>query len=69
MLETEEFSSNDLTILRAYEWERINFTDPFKTKKIAERMGVSIDELDSIRRRTRENARKQISDRTYPAVS
>jgi hypothetical protein len=32
-------------------------------------MGVSIDELDSIRRRTRENARKQISDRTYPAVS
>ena len=68
MLETEEFNSNDLTILRAYEWERINFTNPSRRKKIADRMGISIDELNQIRKRTLKNARKKIADRTYPAV-
>ena len=37
-----------MTILRAYEWDRINFTDPKKTKEIADKMGITIDELNSI---------------------
>ena len=26
-IETNEFSANELIVLRAYEWDRINFTD------------------------------------------
>ena len=65
MFETDEFSSEDLTILRAYEWERINFTDPVKRKKIADCMGVTLDELSVIRKRTISNARKKIAESSY----
>jgi anaerobic magnesium-protoporphyrin IX monomethyl ester cyclase len=69
MLETDEFSSEDLTILRAYEWERINFTNPEKTRKIADRMGVTLSELKHLRKNTLIKARKMISARTtYPAL-
>ena len=64
MLETKEFSSEDLTIFRAYEWERINFSDIKKRKKIADRMGISLDELSIIRKRTLLNARNKVANRT-----
>ena len=53
---TEEFSAAELTILRAYEWDRINFTKPDKRVKIARMMGITEAELDAIRRNTRESA-------------
>lgn len=58
--ETDDFTANDLTILRAYEWDRINFTDPKRRKRIAEMMGVTEDELCEIRRRTLNDACKLI---------
>ena len=61
-IETKEFSANDLTILRAYEWDRINFTCPEKRKKTAQRMHITEDELLRIRRRTIETALMNICD-------
>lgn len=55
MVETDEFSANDITILRAYEWDRINFSDPQKRKKTAAMMDIGEDELVRIRKRTFDN--------------
>ncbi len=55
-IETPEFRSKDLKILRAYEWDRINFTDPEKTRKIAAMMGVSKERLTEIRKETLKRA-------------
>ena len=51
-IETDEFTRQDLTILRAYEWDRINFTDPQRRKNIARMMNITEDELNKIRKRT-----------------
>lgn len=52
LIETDEFTPQDLAILRAYEWDRINFTNPERRKNIARMMGVTEDELNHIRKRT-----------------
>jgi len=51
-IETDEFTSQDVAILRAYEWDRINFTDPERRKNIARMMNITEDELNQIRKRT-----------------
>jgi len=63
VIQSEHWSADDLTILRAYEWDRINFSDPKKLRKTVDRMGISVDELNKIRRRTLDNAKKMISTR------
>ena len=63
VIKSEHWSADDLTILRAYEWDRINFADPEKLKKTANRMGITVDELNVIRRRTIDYAKKTIFDR------
>jgi AraC-like DNA-binding protein len=63
VIKSKDWSADDLTILRAYEWDRINFTDPKKLQKVANRMGISVNELNSIRKRTLNNAIKTISER------
>lgn len=55
-ISTEEFDAAELTLLRAFEWDRINFSRPERKRKIARMMGVSVEELDDIRRKTRANA-------------
>jgi len=60
-LESDEYSSNDLTILRAYEWDRINFSSEEKIEKIRKRMNVSCKELEQIRKDTRGNVIKIIN--------
>lgn len=55
-IDTKEFSSDDLTILRAYEWDRINFSNPDKRERTREMMGVSEGELEEIRKSTLRNA-------------
>lgn len=52
-IETDEFTTKDTRILRAYEWDRINFATPEKRKRTADMMGVTLEELEEIRRRTR----------------
>jgi len=54
-IKSPEFTPKDISILRAYEWDRINFTDPGKLKKTANIMGISVKELNEIRKRTRDN--------------
>jgi len=56
-LETKHFHPRDLTILRAYEWDRINFTDPQKRKMTADRTQITEDELLAVRRDTLAKAR------------
>ena len=50
---TDEFTPEDLMILRAYEWDRINFKTLEKTVKIADIYGLSLEELEEHRRDTR----------------
>ena len=67
LIKSDEWNADDLTVLRAYEWDRINFSSPKKIKKIADRMGISIEELNKIRKRTMNNAITAISSRGAPA--
>lgn len=52
-IKTPEFDPKDISILRVYEWDRINFTNPAKRLRTAKMMGISLEELDNIRRETR----------------
>lgn len=52
-IETDEFTPCDMSILRAYEWDRINFSSYEKRKRTADMMGISVQELDEIRKNTR----------------
>jgi len=51
-LKSDEWTSKDVSILRVYEWDRINFS-PDRIEKTAEIWGVSIEELSQIRQETR----------------
>ena len=63
VMKSDDWTADDLTILRAYEWDKINFTDPIKSKRIADRMAITVEELNRIRKRTLNNAIKAISSR------
>jgi hypothetical protein len=43
-------------ILRAFEWDRVNFTNPEKRKKIEIMMGISEEKLSEIRKSTLHSA-------------
>ncbi|WP_031480995.1 B12-binding domain-containing radical SAM protein [Maridesulfovibrio frigidus] len=60
-IEGDEFTINDLTILRTYEWDRINFKTPEKIKNTADIMGITEEELLKIRRDTLLGAHENIS--------
>jgi len=51
-IETDEFRPQDLKILRAYEWDRVNFAKPEKRAKILTMMGVTEQRLNEIIRNT-----------------
>ncbi|MGN0348715.1 MAG: B12-binding domain-containing radical SAM protein, partial [Roseburia sp.] len=53
MIETDEFTTRDMSILRVYEWDRINFSTLEKRKRTADMMGISVQELDEIRKNSR----------------
>lgn len=55
-IKTDEFQPEDLKFLRAYEWDRINFSTPKKRKKIAEMIGVTKERLKEIRKSTLQKA-------------
>ena len=52
-IETEEFSKFELKVLRAFEWDRINFKSPEKVKKVAQMYNTTIEALNGFRRQTR----------------
>lgn len=51
-IQSNEWTVEDMTILRAYEWERINFKTPKKREKVASMMGITLEELDTLRKDT-----------------
>ncbi|MDR1740928.1 MAG: B12-binding domain-containing radical SAM protein [Synergistaceae bacterium] len=53
MLETDQFAKTELEILRAFEWDRINFSTPEKKAKVASYHGLTPDEMDDYRRKAR----------------
>jgi len=53
VIETEEFTPRELMILRAFEWDRINFKTPEKTAKVAEMYNINLEGLTKHRRQTR----------------
>ena len=62
---SDEFTSQDLRVLRAYEWDRLNFSCPDKMANIARMMRISIEELDKLRRDTLAS----VALTTYPAIN
>ncbi len=50
---TEEFTPFELTVLRAFEWDRINFGSPEKLQRVAKLYDMSEDDLNEHRRQTR----------------
>ena len=53
LISTTEFNPFELEILRAFEWDRINFATPVRKKAIARIEGISIQELEQWRINTR----------------
>lgn len=53
VIETSEFSSLELQILRAFEGDRINFSGLKRKQTIATMEGISMEELEEWRMRTR----------------
>jgi len=51
---SDEWTAKDISILRAYEWDRINFSTPERRARVAEIWGLSIEEMAAIRKRTRD---------------
>lgn len=52
---TEEFTPTELQIVRAFEWDRINFKSKEKALKIAEMNCITMEELNEWRKSTRRN--------------
>lgn len=50
---TEEFTPNELEIIRAYEWDRINFSTPEKRARACRVMNITEAELYEHRKQTR----------------
>lgn len=50
---TSEFSPLELMVLRAYEWDRINFKTSEKTAKMAQLMNMTMEQLQEHRKQTR----------------
>ncbi len=48
-----EWTPKDISILRAYEWDRINFA-PHKIERLLEISGATVRELDAMRKKTRD---------------
>jgi len=52
---TDQFDPEELQILRSYEWDRINFTNPIKRKRYCEFRGITEEELYKIRKEAIKN--------------
>jgi len=51
---SDEWTAEDISILRAYEWDRINFETPEKRKHLTELWAISEEDMQAIRKQTRD---------------
>ncbi len=61
-LTCSEFTAEELSILRAFEWDRINFSSLEKRQRTAAMMNISVEELDRIRQHTRRKACRRLAE-------
>lgn len=54
-IETPDFNPMELQVIRAFEWDRINFSNPERKSAVARMEGISLEELEEWRVRTRRN--------------
>jgi radical SAM superfamily enzyme YgiQ (UPF0313 family) len=54
-IKTDEFTPQELMTIRAYEWDRINFSTPEKCVKVASMYDITLEELQKHRKQTRLN--------------
>ena len=52
-ISTDEWTADQMTLMRIFEWDRLNFSKPEKRKKIAQMMRITEPELEEIRIQTR----------------
>ena len=64
-IKSDDWDAEEVSILRAYEWDRINFSDPKKRENTAKMMNISMEELNKIRRNTRKVLHKDL----YPVMN
>lgn len=57
-IETDEFTPNELEILRGYEWDRINFGTAEKRKRFCKYRGISEEQLSKLRKDARRSLGK-----------
>lgn len=72
VITTEEFTPFELQVLRAFEWDRINFKTEAKKQKIARMLGITMEELEQWRKDTRRQLGVSVStsnDFLAPSVS
>lgn len=50
---SDEFTPGELNILRSFEWDRVNFSTPERTRRFAEMVNLSVEELNKHRRKSR----------------
>ena len=50
---TDEFTPGELAVIRAYEWDRINFSNEEKKKRACRIMGITLEQLKEHRKQTR----------------
>ena len=50
---TDEFTPQELAVVRAYEWDRINFSTPEKIERVARLYNTTVEALQEHRRQTR----------------
>lgn len=55
VITTDEFTPPELQIIRAFEWDRLNFSTKEKREKLADMYGITLDELNEWRQTTRRN--------------
>lgn len=60
-VKSAEWTTEDITILRAYEWERINFRTQAKRDKLTRMMNISVEDLDGLRRNTFRSVKDNLS--------
>ncbi len=53
-ISSDEWTSKDISILRAYEWDRINFSTPERREKVAKIWNLSQEEMRIVRKKTRD---------------
>ena len=64
-INTDTWSADDLMILRAYEWDRINFRTPERRERIARIQGITLEELEKWRMDTRKKLGIRVVDADF----